>query len=183
MSHDVHVGRLPAMPSTRLHHCESPSPLSVGRVGPVTLGVSVPGKSLITHPPQDHDVGPSHKQALLASAATGTALLDTVGLPPIPSVAPEPTGFMIYRLPAPRSSGPSLPRKQKHGEGLKSMDKSFKSNLKFHHLTSADRLEFASTGVLLTLWSPQVPAPFAQYHGVVSPVVANYVGKTGFGSS
>ena len=41
-----------------------------------------------------------------------------------------------------------------------------------------DSPQLAFTGSLLTLWSPQVPAAPAQYHGVVSPVMANYVSKT-----
>ena len=57
------------------------------------------------------------------------------------------------------------------------MDKNFKSNLKFHHLTSTDRSGFTSSGALLTLWSPQVPVPLAQYHGVVTPVMASYISK------
>ena len=102
----------------------------------------------------------------------------TASLPPTPSVAPEPTGFMNYGLPAPRSSGPCLPWNKKHGEVLKLMHESFKSNIKFYHLTSAERSGFASTGALLTPWSPQVATPLAQYYGVVSPVIANYVSQT-----
>ena len=58
------------------------------------------------------------------------------------------------------------------------MDERFRSSLKFHHVTSTERLGFASTGVLLTLWSTQVPAPLSQYHGVVSPLVVQYTNKT-----
>ena len=64
------MGQSPAMPS---HH-ESPSLRSVGSVGLVTPGVSVAGKSTLAHLPQEQDFSPSRRQALLASAATTTAL-------------------------------------------------------------------------------------------------------------
>ena len=58
------------------------------------------------------------------------------------------------------------------------MDESFKSNLKFHHLTSADLSVFTSNGALMPPWSLQVPVLLAKYHRVVSPVIANYVSQT-----
>ena len=58
------------------------------------------------------------------------------------------------------------------------MDERFRPSLKFHHVTTAKRSGFASTGVLLTLWAQQVPAPLALYHGVTSPLVASYASKT-----
>ena len=109
-------------------YCERP-PHSVGRVGPVSPGVSVAGKYLRTCPPQDHDVGPSRKQAVLASAAMATALLDSVSLPLYPSVTLEPTGFMNYRLLAPGSSGPMLPWNKKHGGGIKGDGREFQVHL------------------------------------------------------
>ena len=50
-------GRFLTTPSSRPLRQESPSPLSVGRVGPVTFGGSVAGESPRTCPPQDHHVG------------------------------------------------------------------------------------------------------------------------------
>ena len=95
------VGWLLAMLSPRPSPLESLSLCSVERVGLVTPGVSVVGESPRACPPQDHDVGPSYKQALLASAATATALLGTASLPPYLSKAPEPTGFIGFPLPDP----------------------------------------------------------------------------------
>ena len=37
---------------------------------------------------------------------------------------------------------------------------------------------FASSGALLTSWSPQVPAPLSRYHGVTSPLITSYASKT-----
>ena len=53
------------------------------------------------------------------------------------------------------------------------LDENFNTNLKFHHLTSAEKSRFASTP-----WSPPAPAPLSLYHGAISPVVGNYVSKT-----
>ena len=58
------------------------------------------------------------------------------------------------------------------------MDANFNSSLKFHHVTSADRSGFASSGALLTPWSPQFPAPLSQSHRVTSPLIASYASKT-----
>ena len=89
--------------------------VSQGREGLATLGVSTAGESPRTHP-QDHDIGSHCRQALLAAAATATALIDMTSLPATLSAAPLPTGFMNYGLLAPRSSGPTFPWNPKHGE-------------------------------------------------------------------
>ena len=91
--------------------------------------------------------------------------------------SPELTGFRNYRLPAPRASGPSLPWNPNQRRVLSALD-NFRSSRKFHHTTSTECSGFASSGALLTLWSPQVPAPLTQYHGAASQVVASYVSKT-----
>ena len=139
------VGRLPATLSARPVRRDSPSSVSQGRKGFATLGVSATGESLRTHP-QDNDVDPTRRQALLATATTATALIDTASLSP----ALVPTGFMNYRLPAPRSSGPALPWNPKHREVLAAMDENFNTSLKFHHVTNTERSGFAPTGALLT---------------------------------
>ena len=58
------------------------------------------------------------------------------------------------------------------------MDERFNSSLKFHHMTSAERSGFASTGALLTPCSSQIPVPLSRYHGVTSPLITSYAGKT-----
>ena len=93
--------------------------------------------------------------ALLAAAATATALIDSASLPPAPSVAPVPTGFRTYGL-APRSKGPTLPWNQSHSEVLAGLDEMYSSSLRFHQTTYTERSGFASSGVLLTPWSSQV---------------------------
>ena len=50
------------------------------------------------------------------------------------------------------------------------MDERFNSSLKFHHVTSAKRLGFASTGALLTPWSLQLPAPSLDTMGCALPL-------------
>ena len=99
--------------------------VSLGREGLATLRESTAGESPRSRP-QDHDVGSSRRQALLAAAATATDLIDTASLPPAPSVAPVPTEFMHYGLPVPRASGPTLPWNPKHGEVPAPMDVNFK---------------------------------------------------------
>ena len=119
----------------------------------------------------DHNVGSSRRQALLAAATRAS-------LPLALSVAPVPTGFRNYGLPDPRPAAPTFPSNHSHGEVLADMDESFRSSLKFHHVTTAERSGFASSGAMLTPWFLQVPAPLSQYHGVTSPLVASYASKT-----
>ena len=110
------VGQLPAIPSARPSRRASPPLVSQGREGLFTPGISVADRSPLSCP-QDQSTGPSCLQALLAAASTAAALLDPVGLPPTPSVAPEPTGFRHYGLPPPMASRPSLPWNPTHGGG------------------------------------------------------------------
>ena len=98
---------LQATPSVRSEHRVSHAEVSLGQGG-LSPGVSAAAESLRTRP-RSLDVGSSRRQALLAAAATATALIDTASLPPAPSVAPVSTGFRHYGLPAPRSEGPTLP--------------------------------------------------------------------------
>ena len=87
-------------------------------------------------------------------------------------------GFRHYGLLDPRPVGPTIPWNPNHGEVLADMDAHFNNSLKFHHVTTAERLGFASTETLLTLWSSQVPTPLSRYPGVTSPLVASYASKT-----
>ena len=107
---------LPTTPSVRSERRVSHTDVSSRSGGPLSPGVSAAVKSPRTHP-RDCDVGSLRRQALLAAAATATALIDTASLPPPPSVASVPTGFRNYGLPEPRSEGPTLPWNPSHGGG------------------------------------------------------------------
>ena len=144
------VDQLPVTPSSRPLRPASPPSVSQGRVGLVTPGNSVADRSPSIRPNQDHSGGPALLQALLAEAATLTALLDPASLLSTPSIAPEPMGLRNYGIPAPRSSGPSLPWNSSHGDILASLDDNSRSSPKFHHATSTERSGFAFPGALLT---------------------------------
>ena len=171
------MGQLLATPSARPDRRELPSLVSLGRGGLATLGESASGESQRTHP-HDHDVGSLRTQALLAAAATATDLLDTVSLPPALSAPPVPMGFRHYGLPDPRPTGPTLPWNPINGEVLTDMDAHYNTSLKFHHVSSAERSGFASTGALLTPWSLQVPAPLSRYHEVTYKLITSYASET-----
>ena len=111
------VGRLPATPSVRSERRASNADVSLRSGGPLSPGVSAAVESPRTRS-RDYDVGPSRRQALLAAAATATALIDTASLPPAPSVVSVPTGFRNYELPEPRSEGLTLPWNPSHGRGV-----------------------------------------------------------------
>ena len=150
-----------AMPSARPERRESSSSVSQGRVDLVTPGLGTAGEFPRTHP-QDHNVGSTRRQALLAAATTVTALIDTASLLPAPSVALVLMGFMNYGLPTPRSPGPALPWNKKPGEVLANMDQSYNSSLKFHHVTTAEKSGFTSTCHFhLGLADPVVAAGFS----------------------
>ena len=98
-----------------LEHRVLHADVSLG-LGGLTPGVSAAVESPRTCP-RDYDVGPPRRQALLAAAATATALINTASLPPALSIALMPTGFRHYGLLEPRSEGPTLPWNQSHGGG------------------------------------------------------------------
>ena len=151
------VGRFLATPSVRSERRVSPSVVFVIRGGLPSSGKSAVGESLKTRP-MDHDVGKLCLQQLPRRVFRQ------------PCPWPVLTGFRNYGLPDLRPIGPTLPWNQTHGEVLADMDECFRSSLKFHHVTTAERSGFTSTGALLTPWSSQVLAPLSRYHMVTLAV-------------